>query len=272
MYTVLLKELLGFEMVQLQEREQGWRYTWILLVREDMHWFAPFNLPLFRRARVHGRACATYGGWNDSIFLIWREGLAQLMLTSYVEVSKPHLDWRCWLQRGKEPSPFIKTNSKLATLIGGQDREVGQLLRQVNERLEINQHSTSGNFNGQGGRLHMDKLRERRLIAQQVENLKRLLLQPDRSFLVDSLASSNSEQLRARLGLVKRIPFETHGPNMFPVAITRFRIDNHSMCFVPNYVGCISQTSNSSCQSCVPDRWMEFVSHNLCHVMYRVIH
>jgi len=142
-YTVLRKESIGFEMVQLQEREQGWRYTWILLVREDMHWFAPFNLPLFRRARVHGRACATYGGWNDSIFLIWREGLAQLMLTSYHEVSKPYLDWKCWLRRVKGQPNVVKANGKLWELIAGQMQEANQAIR---SNFEPNLDSSKNSF------------------------------------------------------------------------------------------------------------------------------
>jgi hypothetical protein len=40
---VLRKEQLGLQMIQERERVQGWDYTWILLMREDAHWFRPFR-------------------------------------------------------------------------------------------------------------------------------------------------------------------------------------------------------------------------------------
>ena len=98
--TVLRKEQLGYEMVVEQEHRQGWQYSWVLLLREDAHWFAPLKLRHFRHNVVHGRDCALFGGWNDSLWLIWRQALAQLMLNSFDELYRPHLDLRCWRWHG----------------------------------------------------------------------------------------------------------------------------------------------------------------------------
>ena len=59
--------------VAAHERRRGAVFGWLLLLREDAHFFAPLQLTRFAPHAVHGKACARYGGWNDHIFLIPRD-------------------------------------------------------------------------------------------------------------------------------------------------------------------------------------------------------
>ena len=99
----LLKELHGYRLIQEYELREGARFDWILQVREDSHWFAPFNLSFFEPGYVHGKSCSTYGGWNDHIYLIWRSH-AKAMLTSYNAMHTPASELpvsnRCWRRDG----------------------------------------------------------------------------------------------------------------------------------------------------------------------------
>ena len=98
--VVLKKELIGYRLVQRYERQQQRAFHWLLLLREDAHFFAPLNLSAFAPHAVHGKGCGRYGGWNDHVYLIWR-GLAGRMLSSYHDLHTPRLALAggisCWL-------------------------------------------------------------------------------------------------------------------------------------------------------------------------------
>ena len=96
---VLKKELMAYQLILHDEEAQHKRFDWILLMREDAHWLKPFNLSAFEPGYVHGKDCATYGGWNDHVYLIWRE-FAEPMLSSYLDLHTPRLLNRCWLRSG----------------------------------------------------------------------------------------------------------------------------------------------------------------------------
>ena len=87
--TCLRKEQLGLRMIARHERRRGSRYAWILLLREDSHWFGPLQLHRFAPGRVHGKRCNSFGGWNDKLWLIAREH-ADTMLGMYDDLHAEH--------------------------------------------------------------------------------------------------------------------------------------------------------------------------------------
>lgn len=60
----LRKEQLGYEAILRAEEATGARYKWVLLLRDDSHWFAPLNLSRFEEGLVHGKDCKQWGGWS----------------------------------------------------------------------------------------------------------------------------------------------------------------------------------------------------------------
>ena len=102
--TALKKELIGYRLVTLyeQQRMAGRKFDWLLLLREDAHFFAPLDLSRFQTGAVHGKGCGRYGGWNDHVYLIWRAHAAR-MLSSYRDLHTPRLESSsiggsaCWL-------------------------------------------------------------------------------------------------------------------------------------------------------------------------------
>jgi hypothetical protein len=67
--TRFRKEQMALATVQAAEAAGGYKYDWVLWVREDAHWFAPLDLSRFSRGAVHGKACGGFGGWNDKVWL-----------------------------------------------------------------------------------------------------------------------------------------------------------------------------------------------------------
>ena len=56
--VALKKELVGYGMVAAHERRRGARFDWLLLLREDAHFFAPLQLARFTPHAVHGKVRA----------------------------------------------------------------------------------------------------------------------------------------------------------------------------------------------------------------------
>jgi hypothetical protein len=67
--TRFRKEQMALAAVQAAEAAAGFKYEWVLWMREDAHWFAPLDLSRFARGAVHGKACGGFGGWNDKVWL-----------------------------------------------------------------------------------------------------------------------------------------------------------------------------------------------------------
>jgi hypothetical protein len=111
---VLKKELMAYRLILHDEEAQHKRYDWILFMREDAHWLRPFNLSAFEPGYVHGKDCATYGGWNDHVYLIWRE-FAEPMLSGYLELHTPRLLNRCWLRPGSRAGTLTSSSEWKST-------------------------------------------------------------------------------------------------------------------------------------------------------------
>tara|TARA_B100000795_G_scaffold28962_1_gene19162 strand:+ start:388 stop:1215 length:828 start_codon:yes stop_codon:yes gene_type:complete len=56
--VALKKELVGYGLVAAHERRRGARFGWLLLLREDAHFFAPLQLARFAPHAVHGKVRA----------------------------------------------------------------------------------------------------------------------------------------------------------------------------------------------------------------------
>ena len=111
---VLKKELMAYRLILHDEEARKERYDWVLLLREDAHWLRPFNLSAFEPGYVHGKACATYGGWNDHVYLIWRE-FAEPMLSGYLELHTPRRLNRCWLRPGSRAGTLTSSSEWKST-------------------------------------------------------------------------------------------------------------------------------------------------------------
>ena len=111
---VLKKELMAYRLILHDEEARKERYDWVLLMREDAHWLRPFNLSAFEPGYVHGKDCATYGGWNDHVYLIWRE-FAEPMLSSYLELHTPRRLNRCWLRPGSRAGTLTSSSEWKST-------------------------------------------------------------------------------------------------------------------------------------------------------------
>jgi len=110
----LKKELMAYRLILHDEEAQHKRYDWILFMREDAHWLRPFNLSAFEPGYVHGKDCATYGGWNDHVYLIWRE-FAEPMLSGYLELHTPRRLNRCWLRPGSRAGTLTSSSEWKST-------------------------------------------------------------------------------------------------------------------------------------------------------------
>lgn len=89
--VALKKELIGHQLIVADERRSGRQHDWVLLLREDAHFFGPLELSRFQPGAVHGKGCARYGGWNDHLWLIGREHAVTVRDCGRPSLVAPHL-------------------------------------------------------------------------------------------------------------------------------------------------------------------------------------
>ena len=202
--TCLRKELHAYTLLRRHEARTRARFDWVLLLREDSHWFAPLDLRAFGRGVTHGKACATWGGWNDHVFLIWRTHV-RAMLTSYRALHTPPSELpvrhRCW----RHPVPAAgASHPAAAPLPPGAAKRAWRISLPTRDLWKHGLAAATAH--GVTGK----RVAWRRVAPFGGAGLA-----------VDALACKTMEGWRARVGDVWRIRYQPHPPSELPTTDAR---------------------------------------------------